>query len=137
MEKLTFLPTNNEIILQNSGLEIINNFLKKYSKNESIILSLFKALENISIFNEDHRNICLKMNFVELIENILKENETNKEIEENGKLTIESLKAQRQYILPDPQEILKIVFTYKIAEKKSLISKENKEFLMNGRICKL
>lgn len=72
-----------------------------------------------------------------MIENLIKNNENNIEIQEIGKLSLDILKTERKIINPNVDEILKLVFKYKLAEKKSLINKENKEFLMTGRVCKL
>lgn len=98
---------------------------------------MFKTLERLSQTSDENYKICSDVKLIEMIENLIKNNENNIEIQEIGKLSLDILKTERKIINPNVDEILKLVFKYKLAEKKSLINKENKEFLMTGRVCKL
>lgn len=98
---------------------------------------MFKSLERLSQTSDENHKICCNLKYIEIIENLIKNNENNIEIQEIGKLTLDILRKERNIINLNVDEILKLVFKYKLAENKSLINKENKEFLMTGRVCKL
>ena len=137
MQNISDINTNADIILQNEGIEFTHQILQKYPKSESIVLCMFKFIQNIAETHEDYRKVCLSKNCVADIEWICAMEEAKETVKIAGARAKGSIETQNKDNLPDPSEILGMVFKFKMGQTKSLISKEKKNFLLAGRICKL
>ena len=137
MQNTSDISSNADLLLQNSAIEFSLSIIKKYPKSEPILLHLFKFLQNIAETNEDFRKVCLSKPCVSSISEIIELETTKETIKIAGIRARASIETENKDILPEANEILGMVFKFKLGQSKSLINKEKKNFLIAGRICKL
>jgi len=137
LQNTSDISSNADLLLQNSAIELALDIINKYPKSEQILLHLFKFLQNIAETNEDFRKICLSKPCVSSISEIIGLETTKEHIRIAGILAKDSIEIENDEILPEANEILGMVFKFKLGQSKSMISKEKKNFLLAGRICKL
>lgn len=137
MQNISDINSNADILLQNGCIELSLDILKKFSKNESIIIYMFKFLQNISETNEDYRKNCLIKNCANIIQEIIDINDTKENVKIAGVKSKASIELENQEKLPEADEILGMIFKFKLGQRKSPIRTDIKNFLLAGRICKL
>jgi len=137
MQNISDINSNVDVILQNEGIEFMHQIIQKHPKSEPIVLAMLKFIQNIAETNEDYRKVCLTKNCVAAIDSVIGLEETKETIKIAGAKAKGSIETENKEQLPDASEILGMVFKFKLGQSKSLISKEKKNFLLAGRICKL
>lgn len=137
MQNISDINSNVDPILQNNGLELCQAVLTKYTKSENIMVSMMKFIQNIAETNEDYRKLLLSKDFHIFLQEIIDIEGLKESIKIAGIRAKSSIESENKDNLPDTNEILGMVFKFKLGQTKMLISKEKKNFLLAGRICKL
>ena len=114
---------------QNNIINLTNNIIIGFGENSVILINCFRILSNIALDSEDSRELCLEKNCVNIISDIIKYSK-DLAVNTEGKITIENiLKKKNNEIQDKPLKSLK--------KNDELITKEMKNFLIEGKICKL
>ena len=137
MQNISDINSNADLLLSNDGIEFCQDILKKYQKSEQITIFMFKSMQNIAETSEDYRKICLEKNCVESILSVTDQEDVKETVKIAGIRAKASIETENKENLPEANEILGMIFKFKLGQSKSLINKEKKNFLLVGRICKL
>lgn len=137
MQNISDINSNVDSILQQNGLEHCQTLITKYTKYENIVPHLMKFLQNIAETNDDYRKLLLSKNIHSFLQEILDSEDLKESIRISGVKAKASIEIENKEVLPEANEILGMVFKFKLGQTKSLINKDIKNFLLAGRICKL